>query len=120
MSRHVLLIEDDDDLAVITDAIVSDAGYEVERVSNVDDAIARCDAHAPDIVVVDVQLPDRNGWEFVEQATRWPDMRVVVYTVHHNEPETIARANEFHVDALVAKASDPLRLVDVMRGFTHE
>jgi len=120
MSRHVLLIEDDDDLAVITDALVSDAGYVVERVSTVDDAISACDAQAPDIVLVDVQLPDRDGWEFVEQASRWPDMRVVVYTVHSSEPETIAKANEFGVDALVAKASDPLRIVDVIRRVSRD
>jgi CheY-like chemotaxis protein len=120
MSGHILLIEDDDDLAVITDAIVSDAGYTVERVSSVDDAIASCDEHAPDVALVDLQLPDRNGWEFVELASRWPDMRVVVYTVHDTEPETIAKANALHVDALVPKASDPLRVVDVIRSVAHD
>jgi DNA-binding response OmpR family regulator len=120
MSQHILLIEDDDDLAVITDAVVSDAGYVVERVTTVDDAIASCDARTPDVALVDVQLPDRPGWDFVEQASRWPDMRVVVYTVHSSEPETIAKANELGVHALVAKSSDPLKLVDVIRRVAHD
>jgi DNA-binding response OmpR family regulator len=120
MSGHILLIEDDDDLAFITDSIVSDAGFDVERASNVDDAIAMCEQRAPDVALVDLQLPDRNGWEFVELAGRWPGMRVVVYTVHHNEPETIARANELKVDALIGKASDPLRIVDVIRSMARD
>jgi CheY-like chemotaxis protein len=120
MSEHVLLIEDDDDLAFITDSVVSDAGFEVQRASNVDDAIAMCDERAPDVALVDVQLPNRNGWEFVELAGRWPGMHIVVYTVHNNEPETIEKANALKVDALVGKADDPLHLVDVIRSIAHD
>jgi len=114
---HVLLLEDDDDLAAITDALVSGAGFDVVRASTVEDAIARCESSTPMVALVDVQLPTRSGWDFVKEATRWPDMRVVVYTVHNDEPETVERAARLNVDALVGKASDPMHIVDVIRGF---
>src|ERR1044072_1117805 len=91
MSERVLLLEDDDDLATITDALVSGAGYEVVRASSVDDAIAECESAVPSVALVDVQLPVRSGWDFVREATRWPEMRVVVYTVHHDEPEMVEK-----------------------------
>ena len=116
MSR-VLLLEDDDDLATITDALVSGAGFDVVRASSVEDAIAECESATPMVALVDVQLPTRSGWDFVQEATRWPAMRVVVYTVHNDEPETIAHAARLHVDALVGKSSDPLHIVDVIRSF---
>jgi two-component system response regulator AdeR len=117
MSDRVLLLEDDDDLATITDAVVRGAGYEVVRASSVDDAIASCESSPPDVALVDVQLPTRSGWEFVREAVRWPDMRIVLYTVHDNEPETVERAARMNVDAIVGKSSDPMRIVDVIRSF---
>jgi two-component system response regulator AdeR len=117
MSR-VLLLEDDDDLAAITDALVSGAGFDVVRASSVEDAIAQCESAIPMVALVDVQLPTRSGWDFVREATRWPEMRVVVYTVHNDEPDTVARAASLHVDALVGKTSDPMHIVDVIRSFT--
>jgi DNA-binding NarL/FixJ family response regulator len=119
MSERVLLLEDDDDLATITDALVSGAGYEVVRASSVDDAIAECESAAPSVALVDVQLPERSGWDFVSEATRWPDMRVVVYTVHHDDPETVERAARMKVDAIVGKSSDPMRIVDVIRSLDN-
>ena len=117
MSERVLLLEDDDDLATITDALVSGAGYEVVRAASVDDAIAQCESAEPSVALVDVQLPVRSGWDFVEEASRWPGMRIVVYTVHHNEPETVERAARMNVDAVVGKYSDPTHIVDVIRSF---
>jgi len=119
MSDRVLLLEDDDDLATITDALVSGAGYEVVRASSVEDAIAQCESAQPMVALVDLQLPARSGWDFVREATRWPDMRVIVYTVHHDEPETVERAARLKVDAVVGKSSDPMRIVDVIRSFDH-
>jgi two-component system response regulator AdeR len=113
------LLEDDDDLATITDALVTDAGYEVVRASTVDDAIAQCESAQPTVALVDVQLPMRSGWDFVREAARWPSMKIVVYTVHHDEPETIEQAARMNVDAIVGKSSDPLRIVDVIRSFDN-
>ncbi len=115
---QILLLEDDDDLATITDALVSGAGFDVVRASTVEDAIAQCESATPTVALVDVQLPTRSGWDFVQEATRWPDMRVVVYTVHNDEPETVERAARLNVDALVGKSSDPMHIVDVIRSFT--
>ena len=117
MSERILLLEDDDDLATITDAVVSSAGYDVVRASSVNDAIAQCESVQPDVALVDVQLPERSGWDFVREATRWPEMRIVVYTVHQDEPETIEQAARMNVDAVVGETSDPMRIVDVIRSF---
>ena len=117
MSLRVLLLEDDADLATITGALVGDAGFDVVHATNVDDAIAQCEATEPSIALVDVQLPERSGWDFVKEAARWPDMRIVVYTVHSDEPETVEQAARMNVDALLPKASDPFRVVEVIRSF---
>jgi DNA-binding NarL/FixJ family response regulator len=117
VSDQVLLLEDDDDLAAITDQLVSDAGFEVVRASSVEAAITLCEAAIPMIALVDVRLPSRSGWDFVQEATRWPAMRIVVYTVHNDEPETIEQAARLNVDALVGKSTDPLHIVDVIRSF---
>jgi two-component system response regulator AdeR len=119
MTEQVLLLEDDDDLAAITDRLVSDAGFNVVRASSVEDAIALCESAIPMIALVDVRLPMRSGWDFVQVATRWPEMRIVVYTVHHDEPETIELAARLNVDALVGKSKDPTHIVDVIRSFVR-
>jgi len=115
MSQRVLLLEDDDDLALITDTLVTDAGFDVVRAATVSEALSACAARMPQIALVDVQLPERSGWDFVEEAARWPEIQIVVYTVHSDEPETIEKAKRWKIAALVAKSDDPMKLVDEVK-----
>ncbi|NWF68587.1 MAG: response regulator [Chloroflexi bacterium] len=61
MSQHVLMIEDDVDLATIFSAALENSGFSVEIAKNGKIALQRLGETTPDLIVLDMHLPHFNG-----------------------------------------------------------
>jgi PAS domain S-box-containing protein len=61
--RRVLLVEDDADLALMLERLLAAAGYQPVRASTVKEAQRAMEACAPEIVMLDLRLPDGSGLE---------------------------------------------------------
>lgn len=93
---RILLAEDDDRLAALVETILDGDGrfIVVGRARSGDDAVALCGRHEPDIVLMDIGMPDGDGID----ATRAihaldPGQHVVIYT-GSDEYGDVARAEE--------------------------
>lgn len=63
--RSVLLVEDDPDIRTVTNiALTRIGGFEVVAVSTVKAARAALAMHVPDVILLDVELPDQDGPSF--------------------------------------------------------
>jgi DNA-binding response OmpR family regulator len=60
---RILMVEDDDGIALPLHRTLEREGYEVERVANGSDGISRASVLGPDLVVLDLGLPDLDGLE---------------------------------------------------------
>jgi CheY-like chemotaxis protein len=98
--RRVLLVEDDTNIAIgLTQALVTH-GISVDVVHTGARVISAVQAFSPEVVVLDVLLPDANGFDvYREIAGTWPNLPVIFSTGH---------ADEFD-----AEAAEPLRLPHV-------
>ncbi len=67
---RILLVEDDAAIALVLRDDLRLEGYDVEHVSNGDDALARIEAGAFDLVLLDVMIPGRDGFKVCEEARR--------------------------------------------------
>jgi DNA-binding response OmpR family regulator len=67
---RILLAEDDAAIALVLRDDLRLEGYEVEHVSNGDDALARIEAGTFDLVLLDVMMPGRDGFKVCEEARR--------------------------------------------------
>ena len=88
--RSVLLVEDDEALAEVVATLLDDEGLNVARATTAAEAITRGTDLRPDIIVLDVQLPDGSGIDVVTAfSKRWTLARtpVVVYSVVDVEAE---------------------------------
>ena len=82
---YVLLVEDDDDLASVLIANFRDAAVHIDHASSRQQAIRHCLGRRPDLVILDLTLPDGDGYSFVEWLRRQPALRslpLVVYSGH--------------------------------------
>jgi PAS domain S-box-containing protein len=82
--RSVLLVEDDDGLAEVVGTLLAHEGFSVVRASSAAEAIAGGDELRPDVIVLDLRLPDGNGSDVVAAfRRRWSlaQTPVVVYSV---------------------------------------
>jgi two-component system phosphate regulon response regulator PhoB len=63
MGKLIYVVEDDDDIRFIVEYILIESGYRVDSFSNVKDFYTSLEDTVPDLLVLDVMLPDGNGIE---------------------------------------------------------
>jgi two-component system response regulator MprA len=68
--QRILVVEDDDAIARMLEIELADAGYGVQRVACGNDALIEMTRDAPNAVVLDLRLPDRDGLAVCRQARR--------------------------------------------------
>jgi two-component system OmpR family response regulator len=61
MGKRILLVEDDDDFRSVIVMVLRSAGYEIEAAVNGADGLAAYARFRPDLVLLDVHLPDMSG-----------------------------------------------------------
>ncbi len=80
---QILLVEDDQDLASVVVASFQEADVTIEHASTRQQAVRRCMTRRPDLLILDLTLPDGDGFSFVEWLREQPSLRslpLVVYS----------------------------------------
>lgn len=75
----ILVVDDDDSILALVDAVLGDAGYRVLTTENGREALRQLDLLAIDLVLLDIVMPDKDGIETVQEIRRqYPNLPVVV------------------------------------------
>ena len=109
----ILVVDDDTSILRLLEVALDDVG-EVVTASDGEQALAWTGQQVPDIVVMDVMMPGRNGLEVLREwrrDTRTADIDVVLLSAR-DRPSDEAAGYEAGADAYVVKPMD----VDVLRG----
>ncbi len=91
MSRLTRVLVVDDEPAIhrfLTPALVAN-DYDVLRAETGADALRRIAADAPDVVVLDLGLPDMDGKDVISRVREWSDVPIVVLSAREREAEKI-------------------------------
>ena len=114
--KLVLLVEDDPSLAMgLCDALEFE-GFRVVHAARGADAIEQARKHAPDCILLDLMLPDLNGYQVCEQIRR-TDLRtpILMLTARGQEADKI-RGLDVGADDYVTKPFSPRELVARVRA----
>ncbi|MCC9075790.1 response regulator [Litorilinea aerophila] len=87
--RTVLVVDDKPELFELFKRYLADQPYQLLHAAGVDQALSLVRSGAPDIVVLDLMMPDRDGWEFLQAMRQDPvheHLPVIICSVLH-EPE---------------------------------
>ncbi len=68
--RRCLLVDDSRVIRKVAHRIISDLGYQVTEAENGEEALARCKAAMPDLILLDWEMPVMTGVEFVAALRR--------------------------------------------------
>ena len=83
VAGYVLVVDDDDDIREATRDVMERNGYEVVAVSSGAEALAFLVHDTPDLVLLDLQMEDMNGWEVLgalRSNPRFDSVEVIVVT----------------------------------------
>ena len=114
MPQTLLLADDSVTIQRVIELTFADEDIDVVAVSDGDQAIARLDAMPPDIVLVDVGMPGKSGYEvaaYVKQTPKLAHIPVVLLTGAF-EPVDEARATAAGCDGVLAKPFEPQLVIE--------
>jgi CheY-like chemotaxis protein len=114
----VLIVEDDPDQLALADLRVSMAGYKVRVASSVNAFLqSMLDEGAPDLLLLDVMLPDGDGFEVLAKMRRHPVLSSVpiVLLTARNDAADIGKGLLLGADGYVTKPYTKNLLADVIR-----
>jgi len=116
MNEHLLLVEDDDAIAVALRLHLEDAGYRLHREANGQQAMAAIDRQRWDLVLLDLMLPGADGWEVCRHLrARHADVPVIMLSARSAEAHRVLGL-ELGADDYVAKPFSMLELVARVRA----
>jgi DNA-binding response OmpR family regulator len=108
---HLLLVEDDENLRVTLADVLEDEGYSVTAVRTGADALTAVQARAPDVVVLDIMLPDLDGYAICRKLRDGGIGAGVLMLTARTLEDDIVRGFEVGADDYLAK---PYRLRELL------
>jgi two-component system KDP operon response regulator KdpE len=90
MSLRVLVVEDDREIRTVVQSALTLEGYGVQTAVTLAEAMALLQHSPPDVIVLDLGLPDGEGLELVRAVRRQSSVPVVVVSARHQEAQKIA------------------------------
>ena len=101
-------VEDDDDLFILLEMALREQPVALRRARNGTEALKQLSQAKPDLLLLDISLPDMRGWDVLDQATAeklLEDVPVIVLTSHSEAPHRIIGK----VQEVAAYINKPLR-----------
>lgn len=89
MAEHLLIIDDDTRLSAMLRDYLAGNGYEVRTTATAATGLADLARHPPDAVVLDVMLPDLDGFEVLRRIRAGSDVPVLMLTARGDETDRI-------------------------------
>jgi CheY-like chemotaxis protein len=94
----VLVVDDDEDLRELMHRILEKEGYAVIEARNGKEALARLDEFSPGLILLDLMMPEMDGFELVEELRHheaWRQIPILVVTAKDLTPEDHERLNGY-------------------------
>src|SRR2546430_747611 len=88
-SPRVLVIDDDDDIRTLVVELLQRAGLEVEPASDGRAGLRAFHQSPPDVVLLDVSMPELDGWQTLERIRDLSDVPVMMLTARGAELERV-------------------------------
>jgi DNA-binding response OmpR family regulator len=90
MTRKILIADDEPNIVTALEFLLQKNGYEVLVARNGDLALSLVEQHKPDLVLLDVMMPVKSGYEVCQRMRErpdWRDIKIVMLTAKGREVE---------------------------------
>ena len=122
MSKRILIVEDQEDNRTILRDVLSTVGYELIEALNGEDGVRLAQSERPDLILMDIQLPEMDGYEATQQIKSIAELKtipiiaVTSYALSGDE----AKARAAGCDGYIAKPFSPRELLAKVRKYLSD
>ena len=113
MSKKVLIVDDEPNIVAALEFLLEKNGYQVQVAANGEEALARLDDFAPDLVLLDVMVPKVSGYEVCQRMRtqpKWREIKIVMLSARGREVE-VEKGMSLGADLYVTKPFSSAELV---------
>lgn len=116
--EKILVIEDEKSIARFISTVLSVNGYEAMQARSGAEAMSMISSHCPDLVILDLGLPDMDGLDILRQLRSWSSLPVVVVSARSHEKDKVTALDlgaddyltkPFGTDELLARVRTAIR-----------
>jgi DNA-binding response OmpR family regulator len=109
--NYVLIAEDEDSLKMALKDSLTSEGCTVDTVSNGEEALEKIKKKKPNLVLLDLLMPKKDGFYVLEQMKKNPEWKFIPVIVLSNlgEDSSIKRALEMGADDYFVKSQHPIQ-----------
>ena len=114
MSASVLVADDDPNIVLSLEFLMKRAGFRVRVARDGDQVLAALEQEPPDLVLLDLMMPKRSGYDicqFIRANPAWKDVRVIMLTAKGQEVER-AKGLALGADDYITKPFSTREVVD--------
>jgi DNA-binding response OmpR family regulator len=111
MERKILVVDDDPDILKVVSAFLELEGFKVYKASTIAEAKTLIERNSPDLVVLDIMLPDENGLEWLKEVKRFYPLTPILLLTAKSSVSDKVIGFELGADDYLSKPFEPLELV---------
>jgi DNA-binding response OmpR family regulator len=112
MASKILIVDDEPNIVLSLEFLMNQRGYETRVARDGDEALAEVERFQPDLVLLDVMLPRRDGFEVCQalRAEGWSELKILMLTAKGRDVE-IEKGLALGADGYVTKPFSTAELV---------
>ena len=111
--RKVLIVDDEPNIVTALEFLFRRSGYDVRVATNGAEALEQIDSYRPDVVLLDVMMPVKSGYEVCQKVRERPDLagvRIVMLSAKGSEAE-VSKGLSLGADLYITKPFSTQELV---------
>ena len=113
MAKKVLIVDDEPNIVAALDYLLQRSGYEVRIATNGEEALRQVEAFGPELVLLDVMMPQRSGYDVcqrIRERPEWSGIRIVILSAKGRDAE-VSKGLALGADLYVTKPFSNAELV---------
>ncbi len=115
MSKKIMVVDDEPRLVSVVEAYLKQEGFDVTTASNGQDALFVARESKPDLIILDVMMPEMDGFEFMRAHRKEAETPIILLTAKVEEDDKVIGL-ELGADDYVTKPFRPRELVARVRA----
>lgn len=100
MKPEILIIDDEPQIRKLLEIALESNDYKVWQASTGKDGIVMAANHPPDLIILDLGLPDKNGQDILKELRSWFNKAIIILSVQNNETDIVTALDNGATDYL--------------------